>query len=64
MANKITYKDVSGAEVAVFMDGRRVGTIRPILAGFRYFPLHATVGGNRYATLAEVKRSLEEEGQA
>lgn len=59
MENKITYKDVSGAEVAVFLEGRRVGTIRPLLAGFRYFPLGSRTGGDKYTTLAEVKRSLE-----
>jgi hypothetical protein len=59
MENKITYKEVSGAEVAVFLEGRRVGTIRPMLAGFRYFPLGQRQGGEKYQTLAEVKRSLE-----
>jgi hypothetical protein len=59
MENKITYKEVSDREVAVFMEGRRVGTIRPLLAGWRYYPKGQSQGGDKYPTLTLVKQSLE-----
>lgn len=60
---KLTYTDIEPGLIAVFLDGKRVGTIviEPELDGWRYFPKGKTEGGEKLPTLALVKASLEAE---
>ena len=58
----ITYEWVRGDLQAVFIDGKRVGKIVRSFDGmFYYLPKGATKGGDKYKTIEEVKKSLEEE---
>jgi len=56
----ITYKQINGKKfhLQVKLDGRVVGSIRPVLDGFKYFPKGSCNGGERFATIDEVKASL------
>ena len=54
----ITYKSV-GLLVWVYLDGKRVGTIRPAGGGYSYFPLGQKKGGAIYLTIREVRKSIE-----
>ncbi len=65
----ITYQNQNGRKnsrgdrlwnIDVFLDGKRVGEIRSVAAGYHYKPLSGKAGAV-LPTLAEVKRSLEEE---
>lgn len=56
----ITYKD--GADgLRVYLDRRRIGTIKPYGNGFRYYPHNAWSAprGEVFPTIDAVKRSLE-----
>jgi hypothetical protein len=59
----ITYVQSSLTLVMVKLDGRHVGNILPFPSGgFQYMPIGSrNVGGDRYETIAEVKRSIEGE---
>lgn len=57
----ITYKQIEVGKVAVFLVGKRVGTIVTDAGGWRYYPKDAVVGGTKFPTLALVKASLEAE---
>lgn len=60
----ITYAPMPGIvnETKVYSGGLRVGTIRPVAGGFKYYPKGSKrVGGETFASVAAVKRSLEEE---
>lgn len=58
----ITYKSVSKGQ-AVFLDGKRVGLIRPTSGsepiGWRYTPEGQKIGGDILPRMADVKKSLE-----
>lgn len=55
----ITYKEMAN-EIAVFLEGKRVGTIQHIFGeGWKYFPKGSRTGGDFYQTLRECKNSLE-----
>lgn len=59
--SEITYKDIKGGEVAVYLDGRRVGTIvrNPDFDGSWYYkPKSGPVVGEVHLSIAAVKRSL------
>lgn len=45
--------------IRVKLDGRAVGTIQPVLNGYRYYPKGSKEGGTTYTTIGEVQRSLE-----
>lgn len=60
MNNRIAYEQLTNV-VYVYLDGRRIGTIRKGSDGYRYFPKGDTVGGDSYCTIGEVKKSLEED---
>ena len=63
----ITYKDGKDkngdTKITVYIDGKVSGTIERNGFGlaWSYFPKGKTQGGKTYATIAEVKRSLESE---
>ncbi len=56
----ITYKR-DDVDVIVHLDGKRVGTIRMVLNGYRYFPEGKSKGGELFPTLSAAKESLESE---
>lgn len=58
----ISYErmDNASGDEAVFLDGKRVGTILGVMNGWRYFPLGSQDGGDTFATKGEVKKSLQE----
>jgi hypothetical protein len=58
---KITYNKINGKKyhLHVRLDGRIVGSIRPVLDGFKYFPKNSPNGGERFDTVEEVKKSLQ-----
>jgi hypothetical protein len=49
----------ANADLPVRLDSIRVGTIRRVKDGWRYFPLHHKQGGDIFATAQEVQESLE-----
>jgi hypothetical protein len=49
--------------VPVRLDGKRVGTIKPVEGGWQYFPLRHKFGGEVFPTLGEVVKSLEFEDE-
>lgn len=55
----ITYSNLPGDKIAVFVEGRRRGSIEPYRGGFRYH-LGASAG-EVFSSVAEVKASLEAE---
>ena len=55
----ITYKKQSWTVIKVFLDGKRVGSIRSVLGGWQYFPYRSDVGGEVFETISEVKNSIE-----
>lgn len=59
----ITYKEIDYSEVAVYLEGKRVGTIVPIHGGlWQYWPKGPRAeGGEKFLTLALCKKSLEAE---
>ena len=60
----IEYEYTEGnqsAPVKVRLDGKHVGTILPVLNGWRYYPVGSRNGGEAFNTVAEVQRSLEDE---
>ena len=57
----LTYKIQSDADIAVRLDGRKVGEIRLTPQGFRYFPKGSEFAGEAFPTLALCKGSLEDE---
>lgn len=58
----ITYTELSAASVAVFLDGKRVGTIRHTRddrgTGWAYWPKGTLTSGDLYPSLARCKASL------
>lgn len=62
----IEYEYTEGrhdAPVRVRLDGKIVGTIQPVLNGWRYYPKGSKEGGQAYSTIGEVQRSLEDENE-
>ncbi len=45
--------------IPVRLDGKRVGTIKPVKGGWQYFPLSHKKGGEIFETVDEVQKSLE-----
>ncbi len=45
--------------IPVRLDGKRVGTIKPVEGGWQYFPLHHKQGGSIFNTIDEVQKSLD-----
>lgn len=59
--NKITYHNVNGFEVLVYLDGNWVGTIKhDNFLGWRYVVKGGKRVGEYFETLQEVKNSLED----
>lgn len=55
-----TYNERAGHSIGVLLDGKVVGHIlRKSTGGFVYAPKGSTLRGETFATVAEVKRSLE-----
>jgi len=60
--SEITYHQTTDCRILsirVYSGGLRVGTIRAVEGGFRYFPKGSKVGGEVFTTIAAVKQSLE-----
>jgi hypothetical protein len=45
--------------IPVRLDGKRVGTIKPVEGGWQYFPYKHKQGGEIFKTIDEVQKSLE-----
>jgi hypothetical protein len=45
--------------VPVRMNGKRVGTIKPVKGGWQYFPMNHKQGGEIFDTIDKVQKSLE-----
>lgn len=64
---KITYKEVDHSHTAVFLEGKRIGTITksltdPVHPIWQYFPYgEMEEGGEKFSSLALCKQSLEGE---
>ena len=57
----ITYTPIASRSIAVFLEGKRVGTIEHLANGvWQYWPKNLLDAGEKFPTLAEVKASLEE----
>jgi hypothetical protein len=58
---KITYLPVTVDQVAVFLAGKRVGTIDALISGrgWRYTPKGSTRSGEIFSSLRLCKQSLE-----
>jgi hypothetical protein len=59
---KITYKDLNPNRIAVFLEGKRVGSIYKdaTYGTFQYWPWgEMEEGGEKFPTLALCKQSLE-----
>ena len=54
----ISYKK-KGQNHWVYLDSKRIGEIRPVAGGYRYFPRGGSEGGERYSTVSAVKKTLE-----
>lgn len=58
----ITYKWLDKGGIAVYIEGRRTGTINVVKGGFAYFPKYITgnkLQGEVFSTIADVKLSLK-----
>ncbi len=58
----VTYKESGKLKqnISVYIDGKRVGTIKPVPNGFAYYPLGSRTRGEVMPTVEEIKHSLEE----
>lgn len=58
----VTYKEYgpNSLVVRVNLDRRQAGTIEKEEAGWRYYPKGQLTGGDWFATVEEVQKSLEE----
>lgn len=57
--NFITFKPVRDSlNVDVYLDKKRVGTIKQVIGGFAYFPKGQREGGSVFPELHQVKLSL------
>lgn len=45
--------------IPVRMNGKRVGTIKPVDGGWQYFPINHKQGGEIFDTIGKVQKSLE-----
>jgi hypothetical protein len=48
-------------KIIVKLAGKTVGHIKTVAGGYQYFPLGKTIGGDVYASVQSVQRSLETE---
>lgn len=56
----ITYRKFpTNNNLKVYLNGTRVGSIRMVSGGYRYFPVHQESSGLVYPTIEECKASLE-----
>lgn len=55
----IEYRPVSSKRMAVKLDGKIVGYIRRVAAGFQYEPKGSHLKSETFAKLEDLKRSLE-----
>lgn len=53
----IEYREIT----EVYLDKKYVGSIRKVGNFYRYFPKNSLIGGERFATLKAVQKSIEEE---
>jgi len=63
MEKIITYKDnncYTGGYISVFLDYKKVGKIKQVEYGWRYFPTGG-MGGDVFNTLDQLKDSLEQD---
>lgn len=62
----ITYRNAGSnglpysIAVVVYLDGRRIGTIKHVPNGFAYFPIGQHSPGETLPTIDGIKRTLEE----
>lgn len=54
----IEYRDEAKGNTAVYLDGKRVGTIKKEGTFFYYLPKGSKVGGERLPSLTAVQRTL------
>jgi hypothetical protein len=57
----IAYTITNEGDIAVRLDGRKVGEIRMLPNGFKYYPRGAKTGGESFPSLEACKSSLEDE---
>ena len=57
------YKELNGQGIAVYLSGKRVGTIESVNGrnGFTYFPAGSRKHGDVFPSVWQVKKSLEAE---
>lgn len=55
----IKYKENSAGHIAVYLWGRYVGNIVRVAGGYQYRPNKSKQYGEVYATIQQVKNSLE-----
>lgn len=60
----ITYSENPGVEVKVYLNGRRIGTIKTAPNGWRYYPKGSKTSGEIFATVRAVKQSIPQQGCA
>lgn len=56
----ITYRK-KGNIITVYLSQKKVGSIRMVAGGYKYFPWRSDQGGETFKTVEECKQSLEEE---
>ena len=62
MNSDITYKSSGDLKqnLTVFLEGKRVGTIKPVPNGFAYYPQGSRTSGEVMPTPGDIKKTLEE----
>ena len=56
---KITYKTTLSGDIAVWLDGKRVGSIMAAKGGYQYWPMGNSTPGEIMPTVDAVKKTLE-----
>jgi hypothetical protein len=62
--SRIEYQYTEGRKdvpIAVRIDGKILGDIKPVEGGWQYVPRGSKVGGDIFATISQVQRSLGNE---
>ena len=58
MAQKVRFEFVKEDRIAVFLEDKRVGSIRKTTGGYQYLPTGGKFPGEVYETLGQCKASL------
>jgi hypothetical protein len=46
--------------IRVYLQGKRIGTIKPVHGGFAYYPVRSQTAGETLPTVEGIKATLEE----